>query len=127
MNASKGTILSQGLLKFQNMIDAPHMQKIQRASGENLSVVCYASKCGTSEKQLKLLGSYFGKLRVDVSQPSSNSCNKRTELAGKSANKESWAAGGRRQGVAAARFLGEGKKKVAVCGFWDFSIGFEND
>ncbi|CAK7344425.1 unnamed protein product [Dovyalis caffra] len=84
MNASKGTILSRGLLKFQNMIDVPYMRKIHRTIGENLFVLWHASKSGTSEKQLKLLDSYFGKLRDDVSQPSSNSCNKRTELADES-------------------------------------------
>ncbi|KAH8483381.1 hypothetical protein H0E87_027971 [Populus deltoides] len=79
-NASKGTILNQGLLKFQSVRDVPHLHKIHRTSRENLSVACCASKSGTNEKQLRLLDSYFGKLQDNVSEPSADSCNERTDF-----------------------------------------------
>lgn len=79
-NASKGTILNQGLLKFQSVMDVRHLHKIHRTSRENPSVACHASKSGTNEKQLRLLDSYFGKLQDNVSEPSSDSCNERTDF-----------------------------------------------
>ncbi|KAJ6734973.1 RHOMBOID PROTEASE [Salix purpurea] len=67
-NASNGTI------------DGRHLHKIHRTRRENLSVVCCSSESGANEKHLSLLDSYFGKLQDNVSEPSSDSCNERTDL-----------------------------------------------
>uniref|UniRef100_A0A6N2K982 Peptidase S54 rhomboid domain-containing protein n=1 Tax=Salix viminalis TaxID=40686 RepID=A0A6N2K982_SALVM len=61
-------------------IDVRRLHKIHRTRRENLSVVCCSSESGANEKHLSLLDSYFGKLQDNVSEPSSDSCNERTDL-----------------------------------------------
>lgn len=75
--------LNQEAVHFQNMTDIPALHKVSNTKGENSCMVWYAST-GTSEKQLRLLDSYFGKLQGNANQASSDSCKTKTELHDKS-------------------------------------------
>ncbi|XP_031260989.1 RHOMBOID-like protein 9, chloroplastic isoform X2 [Pistacia vera] len=99
INASGGAICCREALPLQNVAETPLPRRIYNMTSnvagslskrtsptENMRMVCYASESSNNERQLRLLESYFAKLKNDANQTSADSSNKKTDLNHRSGN-----------------------------------------
>ncbi|KAJ0098383.1 hypothetical protein Patl1_21479 [Pistacia atlantica] len=99
INASGGAIFCREALPLQNVAETPVPRRIYNMTSnvagslskrtsptEKMRMVCYAYESSNNEQQLRLLESYFAKLKNDANQTSSDSLNKKTDLNHRSGN-----------------------------------------
>ncbi|KAF2313758.1 hypothetical protein GH714_013228 [Hevea brasiliensis] len=72
VNSTKGAILNQGALHFQDKIEGLAEHRVWNVKGEDY-VASHVSRTSNNEKQLRLLDSYFGKIQGNAAEPSSDS------------------------------------------------------
>ncbi|XP_031255885.1 RHOMBOID-like protein 9, chloroplastic [Pistacia vera] len=99
INASGGAICCREALPLQNVAETPVPWRIYNMTSnvagslskrtlptEKMRMVCYAYESSNNEQQLRLLESYFAKLKNDANQTSADSLNKKTDLNHRSGN-----------------------------------------
>ncbi|KAJ9147372.1 hypothetical protein P3X46_029545 [Hevea brasiliensis] len=72
VNSTKGAILNQGALHFQDKIEGLAVHRVWNVKGEDY-VASHVSRTSNNEKQLRLIDSYFGKIQGNAAEPSSDS------------------------------------------------------